>query len=124
MSTIRITKIIKKDSLDSYIKDPLVSKISIVRRKNNLNDPTAVKIDLYISIDMQLFHNMIGQCHNIAKNNKIGNGVNSFLNGLGNCKVCGHISQGDVIRLLQIEQTYKINLSIPKNYINLINLYK
>lgn len=124
MSAIRITKIIHKTQLDDYVKDQNICRISIVRRKNNLSNPNLLKVELFILVDKQKFHNLIEQCKVISKNNKIGNGVNSFLNGLGNAKVCGFISCGNIIKLQSIELEYNLNLSLPHIYLELITKYK
>jgi hypothetical protein len=121
---IRISKIIHKDDLCKYIEDKDISKISILRRKNNLKNRDLIKIYLFVHVDWGKFCTMIGQLKVLAKKEYIGPGVNPFLNGAGNCKMCGFIGSSDVEKLISFEQLYGINCAIPTDYTNIIKKYK
>ena len=121
---IRFTKIIKKDDIFKYMNDLNVSKISIPRRINNLNDTSVVKVHLFINVDWTKFCSMLAHLKQLAEGTKIGPGVNPFFKGLGNCKHCGFITKTDVQKIINIETTYNIKCAITKNYIELINKYK
>lgn len=124
MFSIRVSKIIRKNDLELYIKNPEISKVSIVRRKNNLRNPDLLKVDIFIVVERQAFFNMIGRANFIGKTTTIGNGVNCFLNGIGNAKKCGFMTSTDINKLKTIETTYNLNFSIPNHYFDLINKYK
>jgi hypothetical protein len=122
---IRINKLIKKDELFTYLSNPDIAKIELTKRKNkDLTNPYLCKVFMHMKVDWVEFCNMLGVCkiqHNVERNWEKGD--KGFLNGIQSCKKDGFMRSTHILKLMDIENKYQINLAIPKEYKQLIEKY-
>lgn len=121
---ILITKIIGRDKIFDYIGNPKVCKVELNNRENNLKNPFACKIYLYLDTQMKNSQHddistVIGQCRKYSKE-PLSEGSNSFLNGIYSQLALGWLSVTHLNKLVEIQEKEGINLSIPKYFFALI----
>ena len=125
---LRITKLIGRDRIFDYLNDPKVHKVVVsVPENKGLTNPHVCRIQLYLNTENAEKNkdhvlDILGQCRKNSVN-PMGKGVNSFLKGiLTQGKECW-LSGSHIKKLLTIQEKEKINLSIPKYFVDLINEY-
>jgi hypothetical protein len=113
---IRFTKIIKKDDLWNLMEDPLISKIEILRRENNLRDQTLCKIHFYVFVNFWDVCTMLGS---IKKHG----GKDPLFNGIQGIKGDGFI-KGSILKKIRDKAIEKdIKIDFPKYFFELIDKY-
>lgn len=112
---IRLPKvIINKTELCNILNT--YDKVELINTKNHkLNNPNLIKIIPYKRIDFNDLSTIIGCCEGYVYL-KI-----PLLNGIRNSKAQGFIKHKILKKLIEIEQKYKINLSISKDIRNKIS---
>lgn len=123
---IRITKIINKGDLFDYMSNPEISKVEMLRSENKtLFDKNRCKVRLYLSVPYEQLNTILGDCqkHKAEKTDwKKGN--ECFIGGVGSTKHTGFIRASVLNKIIEISKEEKINISVPKSFIKLINKYQ
>lgn len=118
---IRINKIINKNDLLDLLKDTNVAKIELLSSKNKeLKDLKVCRVFIYLKTDIKLLCSLVGNCKK-SKEQSIKN--KNFLSGICSILQCGFIRSTHVLKLIEIEKNEGLNLSIPKEWIKLIEKY-
>lgn len=130
---LRQTRLIQRDDIWNYIDSPLVSKVTIARRKNvGLTNPALVKIYSYWKLPTHALNDLCGniqaQTHNYklrVKNIKLGipemtNPEWNELNAIISAKSNGFVRTKDIQLLLEYEKRFKMNFMIPSEILDLL----
>lgn len=114
---IRITKIVKKESIFDILNDPLVLKVELIRSKNiDLTNDTVCRVVIYQNISPQITHNFYTVLRNIVTDKNKNNTWKStnnrdFLSGLlGN----SFIRKVNYFKIKQIELEEDVSFGMPK----------
>ena len=125
---IRITKIIDRKKIFDYLSYPIVCKVELNNRENNLKNPNVCKIYLYLDTqvknsNIERLQTIFGSCYKFSK--ELSNEHNkTYLSSICSQKELNWLSETQINRLVEIEKEENINLSIPKFFFDLIDEYK
>lgn len=118
---IRVRHLIGKEKLLSWIDREDIVKIHIRTKANRkLINPDICEIYAFYGLPngIDMLHTVLGSCRKAIeddnKNKKLKGSDHAFLNGIQSLKGDGFISKSKFIRLIEIQDRYKINLSINK----------
>jgi hypothetical protein len=124
---IRIRYIIPKEDIFNWVENSNIVKIQLKNHRNmKLKDDKSCEIFAFYKIDFNSIPTIIGLCERIVNENRrydFLNGVDlSFLTGIQSQKRDGYLSKSMIVKLIEIEKKYNVNLSITKEIKNIINI--
>ena len=106
-----------RSELFDWLENPKISKVVLHRAKNgNLKNDALCDVYVFHYVDFADIVNIIGACK-VAINNDGRHGIlsgkhHTFLNGIQSQKQHGFLSKSMIIKLMDIEIKYDMNLSI------------
>ncbi len=121
---LRITKLIGRDKIFDYLKNPKVTKVELNNRENkSLKNPFVCRIYLYLDTQIkdtkeEHINMVLGNCKR-HENLKI-----PFLKGIVAQKELGWLSATHIKKLMEIEKTHDIDLCIPNYFLDLIDTFE
>ena len=132
---IRIEHIIKKDEIFNWVNNPEICRVELSRHKNGkLKDDSVCKIYAFHRISISggdHIETILGSCKKAIVDNDAGifpeklcDADHAYLNGVQNQIHYNWLSKSMINRLLAIQnRNPKINLSIPKRIVKLVEKY-
>lgn len=107
---IRIKQIIKKNEIDSW-SNKVHSLTILFHESFKLKDKNSYKVQLYYKLDTASLHMILSSCY--AEREKLSPKDCSFVTGLQTQRALSFIRLVHLKRLIEIENKYKLNFSIP-----------
>ena len=126
---IRIKYIIPKKDLFNWIENPEIIKVLLIGKRNlKLENDFLCEIFAFHYIDFSTVATIIGSCKRVADEDGryeiLSSEDLSFLRGIQSLKGNGYLTKSIIIKLIEIEKKYDVNLSISNKVIDLIEKNK
>lgn len=124
---IRARHLIPKDEFFSYLEKSGITKILLYNKRNRaLKNDNLCDVHIYYEVEFKDIATIIGACKVVIdKDGREGflrGSDHAFLNGIQSQKQHGFLSKSMILKLMQIETTYDVNLSISQKIKEIIEV--